>query len=326
MPSYSKAPRGLFVLLRVRSIFTPISVSPGPSSRQRPIRYAFRAGRNLPDKEFRYLRTVIVTAAVHRGFSSELAPLPLTFRHWAGVSLYTSSCDFAQTCVFGKQSIGPFLCGLFKLAHVYTLTLPRRSFSRSYGSILPNSLTKVLPFPLVFSTHLPVSVCGTVAQFSLEAFLDSSGSIASALSGSPSPLSSACLLTHASSPTGLAPALPTAGRPTPLRHPFAQTNSRGTGILTCCPSATPFGLALGPTNPTRTDLPSETLDVRGLWFSHSFRYSCQHSHFRSLHDSLRYRFDAFGTLAYCSQDASASCKPVASVGGLSPVIFSAQNH
>jgi hypothetical protein len=118
MPSYSKAPRGLFVLLRVRSIFTPISVSPGPSLRQRPIRYAFRAGRNLPDKEFRYLRTVIVTAAVHRGFSSQLAPLPLTFRHWAGVSLYTSSCDFAQTCVFGKQSIGPFLCGPFRLAHV----------------------------------------------------------------------------------------------------------------------------------------------------------------------------------------------------------------
>ncbi len=115
MPSYSKAPRGLFVLLRVRSIFTPTSVSPGPSLRQCPIRYAFRAGRNLPDKEFRYLRTVIVTAAVHRGFSSELSPFPLTFRHWAGVSLYTSSFDFAQTCVFGKQSTGPFLCGLFGL-------------------------------------------------------------------------------------------------------------------------------------------------------------------------------------------------------------------
>ncbi len=37
-----------------------------------PDRYAFRAGRNLPDKEFRYLRTVIVTAAVYWGFNSEL--------------------------------------------------------------------------------------------------------------------------------------------------------------------------------------------------------------------------------------------------------------
>ena len=35
-------------------------------------RYAFRAGRNLPDKEFRYLRTVIVTAAVYWGLSSML--------------------------------------------------------------------------------------------------------------------------------------------------------------------------------------------------------------------------------------------------------------
>jgi hypothetical protein len=72
IPSYSKAPRGLFVLLRVRRIFTPTSISPGPSLRQCPARYAIRAGRNLPDKEFRYLRTVIVTAAVHRGFGSKL--------------------------------------------------------------------------------------------------------------------------------------------------------------------------------------------------------------------------------------------------------------
>ncbi len=40
--------------------------------RQRPDRDAFRAGRNLPDKEFRYLRTVIVTAAVYWGLSSVL--------------------------------------------------------------------------------------------------------------------------------------------------------------------------------------------------------------------------------------------------------------
>ncbi len=75
--------------------------------RQCPSRYAFRAGRNLPDKEFRYLRTVIVTAAVDWGFGSELAPLTLTFQHRAGVSPYTASYDFAGTCVFGKQSLGP---------------------------------------------------------------------------------------------------------------------------------------------------------------------------------------------------------------------------
>jgi hypothetical protein len=69
--SCSKAPRGLFVLVRVTRIFTGTSISPSPSLRQRPDRYAIRAGRNLPDKEFRYLRTVIVTAAVHWGFGSK---------------------------------------------------------------------------------------------------------------------------------------------------------------------------------------------------------------------------------------------------------------
>lgn len=72
--SCSKAPRGLSVLSRVASIFTSNTISPGLSSRQRPDRYAFRAGRNLPDKEFRYLRTVIVTAAVYWGFGSKLLP------------------------------------------------------------------------------------------------------------------------------------------------------------------------------------------------------------------------------------------------------------
>ena len=47
--------------------------------RQCPNHYAFRAGQNLPDKEFRYLRTVIVTAAVHWGFGSKLLPERITF-------------------------------------------------------------------------------------------------------------------------------------------------------------------------------------------------------------------------------------------------------
>jgi hypothetical protein len=58
--------------VQVDRIFTVNSISPSLSLRQYPNRYAFRAGRNLPDKEFRYLRTVIVTAAVHRGFGRQL--------------------------------------------------------------------------------------------------------------------------------------------------------------------------------------------------------------------------------------------------------------
>jgi hypothetical protein len=63
--SYSKASRGLFVQLWLTSIFTRLAISPSPSLRQYSSCYAIRAGRNLPDKEFRYLRTVIVTAGVH---------------------------------------------------------------------------------------------------------------------------------------------------------------------------------------------------------------------------------------------------------------------
>ena len=108
---YSKAPWGLSVLSRVTGIFTSTTISPGGQLRQCPDRYTIRAGRNLPDKEFRYLRTVIVTAAVYWGFGSKLSLFPLTFQHRAGVSHYTSSFDFAMTCVFAKQSLEPILCG-----------------------------------------------------------------------------------------------------------------------------------------------------------------------------------------------------------------------
>ena len=68
--SCSKGSRGLSVPSRVPGIFTGTTISPSSWSRQCPDRYTIRAGRNLPDKEFRYLRTVIVTAAVYRGFNS----------------------------------------------------------------------------------------------------------------------------------------------------------------------------------------------------------------------------------------------------------------
>ena len=59
------APTGLCLppILHIRCPGSALSCSKGD-------RYTIRAGRNLPDKEFRYLRTVIVTAAVYRGFGS----------------------------------------------------------------------------------------------------------------------------------------------------------------------------------------------------------------------------------------------------------------
>ena len=78
MLSYSEGSWGLSVPLRVIGVFTDTTISPSSWPRQRPDRYTIRAGRNLPDKEFRYLRTVIVTAAVYWGFDSMLRPYGLT--------------------------------------------------------------------------------------------------------------------------------------------------------------------------------------------------------------------------------------------------------
>ena len=122
IPGYSKGSRGLSVLLRVNSIFTATTISPSLLLRQRPDRYAIRAGRNLPDKEFRYLRTVIVTAAIHQGLISMLRTEALTSpfdllalgRHH---TLYFDLNVFAKCCVFAKQSPGPFLCDLSPLRH-----------------------------------------------------------------------------------------------------------------------------------------------------------------------------------------------------------------
>jgi len=62
-------------------------------------------GHQLNAKEFRYLWTVRVTAAVYWGLSLKPKPLTLTLQHWAGVSLYTSFYNLAETCVFVKQSL-----------------------------------------------------------------------------------------------------------------------------------------------------------------------------------------------------------------------------
>ena len=54
-----------------------------------------------------------------------LAHLLLTFRHWAGVRPYTSSFDFAEPCVFSKQSLPPGLCHPFLVAQKGVILLPK---------------------------------------------------------------------------------------------------------------------------------------------------------------------------------------------------------
>ena len=70
----------------------------------------------------------------------------------------------AESCVFGKQSLGPLHCGPPPLPGQAGSRTRGHPFSRSYGAIVPSSLTMVDPIASVCSTHPPVSVCGTGAH------------------------------------------------------------------------------------------------------------------------------------------------------------------
>ena len=114
---------------------------------------------------------------------------------------------------------------------------------------MPSSLTRVLPFVLEFSSRLPVSVCGTGTSKYLAAFL----------AGVDSKTSFPWSTPHHS--LALRLAYFTTSQPhclDALFHPRASSIFPchcvinflgGTGFSTCCPSATPFGLALGPDLP-----------------------------------------------------------------------------
>ena len=152
------------------------------------------------------------------------------------------------------------------------VTLMRPSFSRSYGGILPSSLTIVLPIALVFSTRPPVLVWGTgTVSTHCWAFLGSMGSVTSPntarhrASAFTAPTFIGARL-HAYPRTTIAwdhlpscvphqlPAdgwsvrSPEGEQPLSTRH-WAGRGHGGTGISTSCASTTPFGLALAPDLP-----------------------------------------------------------------------------
>ncbi len=127
---------------------------------------------------------------------------------------------------------------------------PGRTFSRSYGTILPSSFTRVLSSALVFSTYPPVSVYGTVTNYlKLRGFSWKHGT--SYFSTQRSMVSYLDVNKIPDFPKIsayiLSPGQPTPGKPSLLRPLIAVTCS--TGILTCFPSTTAFALALGADSP-----------------------------------------------------------------------------
>ena len=128
-------------------------------------------------------------------------------------------------------------------------------FSRSYGVILPSSLTRVLPFVLEFSSRLPVSVCGTGTSKYLAAFLAGVDSKTSFPWSTPrhSPGFRLAFLTT-SHPHCLDALFRLRASSIFPCHCFIDSLG-STGLSTCCPSPTPFGLGLGP-DLLRADEPS----------------------------------------------------------------------
>ena len=119
-------------------------------------------------------------------------------------------------------------------------TLMRPSFSRSYGGILPSSLTTVLPIALVFSTRPPVSVWGTgTVPTHCWAFLGSMGSVTS-------PESDRHHVSGLMAPTLIG---------TPL-HAYARTTIAWTHLPSCVPLQLPATSAEGSSfdSPLVTDL------------------------------------------------------------------------
>ena len=121
------------------------------------------------------------------------------------------------------------------------------TFSRSYGIILPSSLTRVLSSASGYSPCLPVSVYGTIT-----CYLDRGFSWQHGCSQFMGLRPSSSLLSLKRIRICLDP------KPTSLNRLFQQADDLpscvppslkrqlgGTEILICFPSTTPFGLALG---------------------------------------------------------------------------------
>ena len=78
-----------------------------------------------PTRNFATLGPLKITAAVYKSFHFKLALIFLPCLHRAGVSPYTSSYDFAETCVFIKQSLPLILCRFKIVSYNKTLLIPK---------------------------------------------------------------------------------------------------------------------------------------------------------------------------------------------------------
>ena len=198
----------------------------------------------------------------------------------------------AESCVFSKQSLGPFHCDPFELN-----TLVGHPFFRSYGVILPSSFARVLPSACGYSPRPPVSVSGTVTAMTRSEVFP--GSMASArlrpeglpitFQGCLTALRRICL---SKPPTRLDRGIQHPAVPSLLRHPITRTPSRWNRNVRLLS----FAYASRPPLRDRLTLGGLTFP-RNPWafgeqvFHLLYRYSCRHYLFRFVQPSSRSTFD-----------------------------------
>jgi len=73
-----------------------------------------------------------------------LAQIILTFQHRAGVRPYTSSCDFAESCVFTKQSPPLLSCHLKKKENLFLWALLFPKLQSQFAEFLQHNSLKRL--------------------------------------------------------------------------------------------------------------------------------------------------------------------------------------
>ena len=148
-------------------IFTDFSISPSLPLRQYSNCYAFYARQNLPGKEFRYLRTVRVTAAVYRDFNllAFFSSLHLLKKRLQLLVCWTNLLFLIGT---GQASASIHVFEILRKpmillnSHLNQVDTTRGYLLfLSYKANLPSSLVKFCSHPLVFFTCLPVLVLCT---------------------------------------------------------------------------------------------------------------------------------------------------------------------
>ena len=177
----------------------------------------------------------------------------MTFRHWSGITPYTSSCEFAGSCVFGKQSAGnnslrPLLREADLIANVRSLfcRVPWGSLTRSPWATRPEHLCR---FAVRFTKY-------ELRSFSWKrAHADSLRRISNSPDNSRLPCGFTYTAQSLSRPqSNKGPALQPSVTPS---HYFVSH-----GILTVNPSPPAFAIGLGPTNPSMISIAKETLFFR----------------------------------------------------------------